>query len=278
MREQRRPIASAGDCANDRASENGLADRVRGAVSADGIEAHRDCAARQPSVRAKRRQDSRTSGELPRAAREKTQPRSDRPALFQKGLRGSSHREKPCRFRRVRNEKQPPAFEGLYPARREIGAILEHNLGGRGALGTKTPFDRNRRRGSRRIDGEVGGAACVPGKTALEVFEQEILRNHYRGVRKRNRVRRIAPQDTTLLNAGETEEERRPRKHIPDQRDRCIAQHDSGYAWPVQPFDRNPKAGVIQKMRTAVSRDAIAANGDTYVSRANWIVTFQDIL
>lgn len=74
---------------------------------------------------------------------------------------------------------------------------------------------------------------------------------------------RIAPDDTPPLDAGQTGKEGRPRKYVPDQSDRGIAQHDRGNAGAVLPLESNPKTGVAQKMRTAVSRNAIAANGDT---------------
>jgi hypothetical protein len=82
-------------------------------------------------------------------------------------------------------------------------------------------------------------------------------------VRERRRGRRIAPEDTPPLDAGQTGKEGRQRKHVPDQSDCSVAQHDSWNAGPVLPFEGHLKTGVAQKMRTAVSRNTIAANGDT---------------
>lgn len=128
------------------------------------------------------------------------------------------------------------------------------------------------------MDGEVTGAAEVFGEAALEAFEQEVLRDDYRGVRERSRARRIAPYNTTPFNTRQAGKESGLSKHVPDQRDRGIAKHDGGNAGPILPLDGNPKTGVPQKMRTAISRDAIAANSDASGSWSAWIVTFQEIL
>jgi hypothetical protein len=112
----------------------------------------------------------------------------------------------------------------------------------------------------------------------LEAFEQDILRNDYRGVRERSPVRRIAPYDTTPFNTRQTGKKSRLSEDVPNQCDRGIAEHDGGNAGPILPLDGNPKTGVPQKMRTAISRNTTAANSDTPGSGATWIVTFQEIL
>ena len=92
-----------------------------------------------------------------------------------------------------------------------------------------------------------GENSTVGHKSVSEAFEQDTSLKRRRQSELLGSFRRLPPYNDSPIDAGQAGKQRRLSKHVADQCQRRIAEHNRGNARAIGPFDRHLKTGVFQR-------------------------------